>query len=54
LLFLFLVDVNGGEASIEFQILLPCLVCGISIRLGNEIVITENKREWNGMAIPTL
>jgi hypothetical protein len=36
------------------MLVVGCLVCGMSIPLGNRIVITENKREWNRMSISTL
>jgi hypothetical protein len=32
----------------------PRLICGTMILLKNEIVIIGNKKEWNGMIIPTL
>jgi hypothetical protein len=36
------------------MLIIPSLVYKMSILLKNEMVITENKREWNKMIIHTI
>jgi hypothetical protein len=49
ILFLELFTIACGRMHGHRRICRPRLICGMSIPLGNRIVITENKREWNGM-----